>query len=623
MAALVLTIGTAPALAQDNSKADSSHVKEKTLNELVIVGYGTQRRGNLVGTVSQVSGDVLENRSNPNVARSLQGEIPGLTITMADGKPIRSGTNYYSANALLTFTPKLGTDHHVKVLGGWNLENEKYITTRMDRQHLLVRDKPNFNLADGDSWNIRDNGSYSWGFVGAFYRLNYDYKSRYLFETSGRYDGTSKFPQDQQWGFFPSADARFVFYSVPSAYKASSTKFYQKLSATTERYDFSLTPLASAENSFYLLALADPQVRNNAQLQRFQQETLPDIEGTLSTLDKPVYGICLGDIADEGHPEMESVMRKQMQWSQMPMFPCIGNHDKVKQTDATLPRTTTDYEREFGPLNYSFNRGRVHFVSMDDLVFQNGTDYVAGFSDAQVAWLRSDLQYVPKDWMVILYYHIPLRNDASIANRDAILSLLDGYAEVHLMCGHTHYNRNYAITDPISVEERIHGAGGGAWWNSKICGDGTPNGYAIYQITGNSITNLWYKSTGYDRAFQLRLFHGNATFEGQYGRYGYELPADYIVANVWNADPLWKISVYEDGVYSGDMTAAAFHKDAWAAAYLLGELNKNPEYYNPYCSHDFVYHLKNPRAAVRVEARDEFGNVYTQEQFTTDLSEAH
>ena len=565
VAALVLTIGTAPALAQDNSKADSSHVKEKTLNELVVVGYGTQRRGNLVGTVSQVSGDVLENRSNPNVARSLQGEIPGLTITMADGKPIRSGTirirgavnsigaggsalvlvdgvegdinavnpddvesvsvlkdasstaiygargafgvilvttkkakkgapvikysgnvslmqrtvvpemvtnglqwatdfynayynykgkapstinnrfnkfivswddwyselqrrdadptlekmrinangyydyfgntdwfklfyrdnsyatqhsvsvsggsdratylvsgayygtngvyreggehfhrfnlrakgtlqirpwlrldnntelwtrkyhepavqysysssdystiipiqrqietqgfpvalprntdgtwteaatytgysafcdgdsyreyhkltvknttalnldlikdvlkaradftysytrnmrdqvgllyygeigpgievshqnfsylekryydtNYYSANALLTFTPKLGTDHHVKVLGGWNLENEKYITTRMDRQHLLVRDKPNFNLADGDSWNIRDNGSYSWGFVGAFYRLNYDYKSRYLFETSGRYDGTSKFPQDQ------------------------------------------------------------------------------------------------------------------------------------------------------------------------------------------------------------------------------------------------------------------------------------------------------------------------------------------------------------------------------------------------------------------------------------------
>lgn len=265
------------------------------------------------------------------------------------------------------------------------------------------------------------------------------------------------------------------------------------------------------------------------------------------------------------------------------MFPCIGNHDKVKQTDATLPRTTTDYEREFGPLNYSFNRGRVHFVSMDDVVFQNGTDYVAGFSDAQVAWLRSDLQYVPKDWMVILYYHIPLRNDASIANREAILSLLDGYAEVHLMCGHTHYNRNYAITDPISVEERIHGAGCGAWWNSKICGDGTPNGYAIYQITGNSITNLWYKSTGYDRAFQLRLFHGNATFESQYGRYGYELPA----------------------------------------AYLLGELNKNPEYYNPYCSHDFVYHLKNPRAAVRVEARDEFGNVYTQDQFTTDLSEAH
>ena len=63
----------------------------KNLDELVVVGYGMQHKRDLVGTVSQVSGDVLENRTNPNVTRSLQGEIPGLTITMTDGKPIRSG----------------------------------------------------------------------------------------------------------------------------------------------------------------------------------------------------------------------------------------------------------------------------------------------------------------------------------------------------------------------------------------------------------------------------------------------------------------------------------------------------------------------------------------------------
>lgn len=72
------------------------------------------------------------------------------------------------------------------------------------RQGLLVKDKPNFNLLDGDNYYIQDNGSYDWAFVGFFYRLNYNYKGRYLAEASGRYDGSSKFPSSQQWGFFPS-----------------------------------------------------------------------------------------------------------------------------------------------------------------------------------------------------------------------------------------------------------------------------------------------------------------------------------------------------------------------------------------------------------------------------------
>ena len=67
-----------------------------------------------------------------------------------------------------------------------------------------MKDKPNFNLINGDSYYIQDNGSNQWAFLGYFYRLNYDFKGRYLAEVSGRYDGSSKFPSNQQWGFFPS-----------------------------------------------------------------------------------------------------------------------------------------------------------------------------------------------------------------------------------------------------------------------------------------------------------------------------------------------------------------------------------------------------------------------------------
>lgn len=63
----------------------------KSLDELVVVGYGVQKKRDIIGAISSVGGEVLENRSNPNIVRSLQGEVPGMTITMADGKPIRTG----------------------------------------------------------------------------------------------------------------------------------------------------------------------------------------------------------------------------------------------------------------------------------------------------------------------------------------------------------------------------------------------------------------------------------------------------------------------------------------------------------------------------------------------------
>lgn len=116
-------------------------------------------------------------------------------------------TEYLAANATLTFKPKLGEDHSLTVLGGWNVEDKAYKSTLINRQGLLLPNKPNFSLIDGENYTIKDNGTYSWGFEGAFFRTNYSYKGRYLLELSGRYDGTSKFPTNQQWGFFPSASA--------------------------------------------------------------------------------------------------------------------------------------------------------------------------------------------------------------------------------------------------------------------------------------------------------------------------------------------------------------------------------------------------------------------------------
>ena len=60
------------------------------LGEVVVVGYGTQKKANLTGAVDQVTSEVLENRSIPNLTQGLQGVLPNLNIRMLDGKPNQS-----------------------------------------------------------------------------------------------------------------------------------------------------------------------------------------------------------------------------------------------------------------------------------------------------------------------------------------------------------------------------------------------------------------------------------------------------------------------------------------------------------------------------------------------------
>ena len=59
----------------------------KELNDVVVVGYGTQKKVNLTGAVDMVTSDALENRSLSNLNQGLQGVLPNLNIKMLDGKP--------------------------------------------------------------------------------------------------------------------------------------------------------------------------------------------------------------------------------------------------------------------------------------------------------------------------------------------------------------------------------------------------------------------------------------------------------------------------------------------------------------------------------------------------------
>lgn len=63
----------------------------KSLNELVVVGYGVQKKVNLTGAVSQVQAKELENRPLNNMSQILQGMVPNLNVTFSTGRPGQGG----------------------------------------------------------------------------------------------------------------------------------------------------------------------------------------------------------------------------------------------------------------------------------------------------------------------------------------------------------------------------------------------------------------------------------------------------------------------------------------------------------------------------------------------------
>ena len=113
-------------------------------------------------------------------------------------------TDYISSNVVLTWTPKLTENHNLNVVGGWNLEDSRYNRFYMQRTGMLVPEMhDSFELFDGEYKSEQNDSSY--GIIGFFGRANYTLFKRYIFEVSARYDGSSKFPTNSQWGLFPSA----------------------------------------------------------------------------------------------------------------------------------------------------------------------------------------------------------------------------------------------------------------------------------------------------------------------------------------------------------------------------------------------------------------------------------
>ena len=110
----------------------------------------------------------------------------------------------------LTWTKHVRRNHHLNLLAGVTFQGQNMDYKGVRAEQLSTEALGLNGLNTGEYQNVtpyeRD-----WTLMSGLFRLNYNYKYKYYLTASFRADGSSKFPADNRWGYFPSAGLSWNF----------------------------------------------------------------------------------------------------------------------------------------------------------------------------------------------------------------------------------------------------------------------------------------------------------------------------------------------------------------------------------------------------------------------------
>ena len=178
--------------------------------------------------------------------------------------------DYNIYNIFTTYDNTFGR-HHVGAMLGFNQEDYHYKNITVAPKNIISENLNDIGLAVGDSpqWY---GGQSEYALRGAFIRLNYDFGGKYLAEFSGRYDGSSRFPKNSRFAFFPS-------FSV--GYRISEEKFFQPARKVIDnlkiRYSYGTLGNQNVANYAYISTMS---INDSSWLDsdgnRIKQASVPD-----------------------------------------------------------------------------------------------------------------------------------------------------------------------------------------------------------------------------------------------------------------------------------------------------------------------------------------------------------
>ncbi|PPK87850.1 calcineurin-like phosphoesterase family protein [Neolewinella xylanilytica] len=369
---------------------------------------------------------------------------------------------------------------------------------------------------------------------------------------------------------------RFYYIHKPAGSPSSDFAGVAATGPLPDAIDFGLVPREEPEQ-FTALIFGDPQPYTLEEVDFFARGVVAEVEG----IENIPFGLSLGDLVgndlDLFNPYIQAVKRVGIPW-----YNVMGNHDLNfdAPTDQLADET---YEAHFGPANYAFNYGKVHFIVLDNILYPDPRDssgYWGGYREDQLDFVENDLRFVPEDHLVVLAHHIPLDEFGGETYRDEdrarLFDILADHPHTLSLSAHTHTQRQ----DYFGAEEgwrgdSVHheynvGTTSGDWYSGRLddrgipvstMRDGTPKGYAFLHFDGNQYRTE-YRVAGKPATYQMELFHprviarGRNTQAGIYANFFVGREGDEVVYRVddgaWQAmeyveeqDPSYEASVYE------------------------------------------------------------------------------
>ena len=223
-----------------------------------------------------------------------------------------------------------------------------------------------------------------------------------------------------------------------------------------------------------------------------------------------VYGQPIRGVYAQEYPKLYDILQKFDE----PTFLVPGNHDGINRIGED---GFTYWRHYFGPMNFSFNYGSVHFIGVNSFDMTPRERFGLAFaplywggavSNEQLAWINNDLNQTTNATSTIMFlHHNPLWDCVNnsldghhYTNQQGLLATIASHHIAFVLSGHVHWDSLNVVNGTTFITTTTP--------ESSICKNDSYWGYRLITVVNGTVASYNYK----DPYYSIPLYHLQASF---------------------------------------------------------------------------------------------------------------